>query len=228
MRTKPLADGYEWLPCPRCGEEFRAAAMGLFPRLATQTCQGCSLFSESDYHIASTSTSGWPEGTTFQEKQAYFAREAERSARAFCERALQIPLKDNRNGSGPDFLGAGGLALEVTCLVPTSDSELESVGPDEAVTILIRAVRRKAVEKADRRQLTNHRDRRLWVELARNRELAALWSVGRIHRHHETALRPGLANLCSETGLDQLYIGAYFGVLDVRRWWWHKRDWPRR
>ena len=224
MRTKPLKYGYTWMPCPRCGEEFQASAMGLLPRLMTQTCQGCSPFSESEYHTTSTSRSGWPEGTTFQEKQAYYARDAERSAKAFFERTLHIPLKDNRHRSGPDFLGDSGLALEVTCLVPSSDNESASVAPDEAVTILIRAVGRKAVEKADRRQLANHRNRRLWVGLARNLEIAALWNVGRTHLHHETALHPHLARLRSEAELDELYISAYFGVLAARRWWWHKRN----
>ena len=228
MRTRPLAYGYAWMPCPSCGEEFQARAMGLLPRLMTQACQRCSPFAESDYHTMSTSRYGWLEGTTFQEKQAYYAREAERSAKDFFERKLQIPLKDNRHRSGPDFLGDSGLALEVTCLVPSSDNELADVGPDEAVTILIRAVSRKAVEKADRRQLANHRDRRLWVELARNLEIAALWNVGPMHRLHETALRPDLASLCSEAELDELYVSAYFGVLAVRRWWWYKRNWPRR
>ena len=202
--------------------------MGLFPRLMTQTCQGCSPVPESEYHTASTSSYGWPEGTTFQEKQAYYARDAERSAKAFFERTLQIPLRDNRHRSGPDFLGDSGLALEVTCLVPSSDNESVSVGPDEAVTILRRAVDRKAVEKADRQQLANHLDRRLWIELARNLEMAALWNIGRIHQHHETALRPYLARLLTEAELDELYVSAYFGVLDVRRWWWRKRNEPWR
>ena len=171
----------------------------------------------------STLRSGWPGGTTFEEKQAYYAREAERSAKGFFERTLQIPLKDNRHGSGPDFLGDGGLALEVTCLVPSSDNASVSVGPEAAVDILRCAVGRKVVAKADRRQLANHRDRRLWVGLARTQAIAALWTVSRLHRHHEAALRPPLTRLCSEAGLDELYVSAYFGVLDVRRWWWYKR-----